>query len=101
MSVESQVYVPPLSTRISPRLRHSSSKALKVPQLKELLQKCSVSFGAKATKADLVKKVLETPAALAELTGSKDASEPAPAPVEEDNDDLVSAFCAKQQNQKN
>ena len=85
---------PPISTRIPPRLRRSCSKALKVPQLKELLQKCSVSFGAKATKADLVKKVLETPAALAELTGSKDDAEPAPAPVEEDNDDLVSTLQA-------
>lgn len=72
-------------SNIEPKL-----KQLKVADLKEILQKASVALPAKATKADLVTKILATPAAVEQFnkhnssngTTSETPSVPAPA----DND---------------
>ena len=58
-------------------------KALKVAELKDILNKASVPYDAKTQKAGLIKKVQESPAALAIASG--DAS------AETAEDDLVSS----------
>lgn len=66
------------------------SKALKVADLKEILTKSGTPIGSKANKADLIAKILATPAAL-EIAGGDAAVAPA-APAEAEtkvDDDLV------------
>jgi hypothetical protein len=46
------------------------SKALKVPELKAVLTKAGVKPAPKATKADLIKTILENPAACDAFSGS-------------------------------
>jgi hypothetical protein len=46
-------------------------KSMKVADLKAVLQQAGVSFSAKLTKSDLIKKIIETPAAVAVASGSE------------------------------
>jgi hypothetical protein len=48
-------------------------KALKVAELKDILNKASVPFDAKTQKASLIKKIQESPAALAIASGDAGA----------------------------
>ena len=59
------------------------SKGMKVADLKAVLQQAGVSFTAKLTKPDLIKKIIESPAAAAIASGSENGG-----PTE---DDLVSS----------
>ena len=59
-------------------------KALKVAELKDILNKASVPYDAKTTKSGLIKKVQESPAALAVASGGASA--------EAAEDDLVSIW---------
>jgi hypothetical protein len=59
-------------------------KGMKVADLKAVLQQASVSFSAKLTKSDLIKKIIESPAAVAIVSGSENGG-----PTE---DDLVSSL---------
>lgn len=52
---------------------------MRVPELRELLQKASVSIPAKSNKSDLIAKVLASPAALQTLE-SQNSSAPAAKP---------------------
>lgn len=67
-----------------------NSKALKVADLKEILTKSSTPIGSKANKADLIAKILATPAAL-ELASGETAAPAAPAEAKVD-DDLVRKY---------
>ena len=67
-----------ISSRVIIRYR----KALKVAELKEILNKASVPFDARTQKAGLIKKILESPTALAIASGDAGA--------ETAEDDLVS-----------
>lgn len=57
-------------------------KGMKVADLKAVLQQAGVSFSAKLTKSDLIKKIIETPAAMAVASGSENGGHT--------EDDLVS-----------
>ncbi|QRV93785.1 hypothetical protein RhiJN_21803 [Ceratobasidium sp. AG-Ba] len=61
-------------------------KALKVPELKELLTKSGTPIPSKANKADLIAKILDTPDALKLVDGG---SAPAEAPKTADDDLLA------------
>ncbi|TFY72920.1 hypothetical protein EVG20_g74 [Dentipellis fragilis] len=65
-------------------------KALKVADLKHILSTAAVSSPAKATKADLIAKVLASPSAL-DAYARKYGPPPAPAPADIQADDLVHA----------
>jgi hypothetical protein len=51
----------------------SRRKALKVVELKEILSKAAVTVTGKANKADLIAKILSSPEALAQFTGTSGA----------------------------
>jgi len=63
-------------------------KALKVADLKEILTKSGTPIGSKSNKADLIAKILTTPAAL-ELAGGETAAPAAPAEAKVDDDLLA------------
>jgi hypothetical protein len=64
--------------RASPCIEHGYRKALKVAELKELLTQAGEKPAAKATKADLVAKVLATPAARDAFTQAHGGAQEAP-----------------------
>ena len=68
----------------------ANRKAFKVTDLKEILTKSGTPIGSKSNKADLIAKILATPAAL-ELAGGDAAATAAPAEAKVD-DDLVRKY---------
>lgn len=74
---------PAISSTLPRSSSQTSSKALKVVDLKDILTKSATTVPAKANKQELISRILASPAALAEYNNQH-----SPAPVEQ-NEDLV------------
>jgi len=62
---------------------------LKVADLREILQKASVPIPAKSNKADLVAKILATPAAVEAYNNQNSVAKPKESEASNPDDDLV------------